>query len=358
MRGASASATRAQWAGYEAPDEKEDEWPIVSLPSEMIHEYGSRRVFDFSVDADRAILGFRPLPREEADSLSEELEGVIGRLADPDSPLSSYQPTSSEKWYSLTPPQPPHWHSIGIEFNECTLSQPASPAPEVTESLAVGGGDATEEAEAGSPVLTSDTLASPKGYPIRGKRGKFTNVSKRKRAARTSDVPLLIKEAQEAPEMPEETEELDGVELVVTSPPPKPKLLFRQSPSNHIRSVLDPVTYAAVGFWDKAASSDPDEGMATAARVADEDTTEEIAPTAQLGVQKKPITANRLWSEEEIQFCADFWFKSRADNPGQNPGQEAGFLCVEAMKQAGYTRSLKGVLSRFARFARHKKLDQ
>ncbi|GMK54617.1 hypothetical protein CspeluHIS016_0112030 [Cutaneotrichosporon spelunceum] len=82
MSGAFASATRAQWAGYEAPDEREDEWPVVSLPSEMMDEYGSPRVFDFSVHEDRAILGFQPLPSEQADTLAEELEGVIDRLAD------------------------------------------------------------------------------------------------------------------------------------------------------------------------------------------------------------------------------------------------------------------------------------
>lgn len=75
---ASASATRAQLAGYEAPAVKEDDILFFQLPPEML-SYGQRPQVDFVSAEDRLPLGF-PVYVEQDNTLIEELGGVIERL--------------------------------------------------------------------------------------------------------------------------------------------------------------------------------------------------------------------------------------------------------------------------------------
>ncbi|GMK54618.1 hypothetical protein CspeluHIS016_0112040 [Cutaneotrichosporon spelunceum] len=80
---------------------------------------------------------------------------------------------------------------------------------------------------------------------------------------------------------------------------------------------------------------------------ADADATREMTATAKRKAQQKPTNRYRYWSEEELKFCIDFWVQFQANNPGQKAGLDAGVQCVEAMRKAGYNRSVKGVLARF-----------
>ncbi|KLT44820.1 hypothetical protein CC85DRAFT_310888 [Cutaneotrichosporon oleaginosum] len=154
MSAVSASATRAQLAGYEEPVESEDEWATVDLPEEMREAYGSHCVSSFAADDDRAVLGFQPLARAEDEALTEELDGVIGRLADPepatpptgpsipdplielfeafiyDSPVVDKQPKSPGVEHCTPPiaPSSPKPTSIQSEVTTCVRSSPLPPS--------------------------------------------------------------------------------------------------------------------------------------------------------------------------------------------------------------------------------------
>lgn len=96
MRGSlSASATRAHWAGYEAPHEKECEWPFLVVPEETSEPYGNRRIVDFSSDEDRTLLGFGALPAKADDELLEQVEGVLNRMGVQDDDMVSHNKCSS-----------------------------------------------------------------------------------------------------------------------------------------------------------------------------------------------------------------------------------------------------------------------